>query len=167
MKHGPRYHVKPRRQREHRTDYRRRLRLLKSKKIRIVVRKSLKQTMVQFVEYHPTGDTILASAVSSELTQMKWNHSVSTTPAAYLTGYLAGKRAMTQGIEEGILDIGRGVPTMGSKIFAALQGVLDAGVTCPHDETMLPSEERLKGTHLKKDIASQLETVKKHIAEAK
>ena len=167
MKQGPRYHVKPRRQREHRTDYRRRLRLLKSRKIRVVVRKSLKQTTVQFVEYHLEGDTVLACAISSELKQMKWNHSIATTPAAYLTGFLAGKRAVTQGIEEGILDLGRGVPTTGSKVFAALQGVLDAGVNCPHDGSKLPGKERLQGTHLKKEISSQFETVKKSIAEAK
>jgi ribosomal protein L18 len=56
MKTGPRYHVKPRRHRERKTDYRLRLKLLRSKKPRIVVRKSLKAIRVQFVEYSAQGD---------------------------------------------------------------------------------------------------------------
>ena len=36
MKQGPRFHVKPRRRREGKTNYRKRLRLLKSDNIRIV-----------------------------------------------------------------------------------------------------------------------------------
>ena len=94
MKAGPRYHVKPRRHREGRTDYRRRLRLLKSRKTRIVVRKSLNNIRVQFVEYSPEGDKISISVVSSELVKnYNWKYSVSTIPAAYLTGLLAGKKA--------------------------------------------------------------------------
>ena len=57
MTQGPRYHVKPRRRREGKTDYRKRLRLLRSRKIRMVVRKSLKNTQVQLVEYKE-GDLI-------------------------------------------------------------------------------------------------------------
>jgi large subunit ribosomal protein L18 len=153
MKAGPRYHVKPRRHREGRTDYRRRLRLLKSRKIRIVVRKSLKNISVQFVEYSPDGDKIITSAVSSELIKFNWKHSVSTTPAAYLTGLLAGKKAKDKGIKEGILDIGRYRPTRGNKFFATLKGVVDAGIQCPHDEGMIPSEDRILGKHLDDKIA--------------
>jgi len=154
MKAGPRYHVKPRRHREGRTDYRRRLRLLKSRKIRIVVRKSLKNISVQFVEYSPDGDKIIISVVSSELVKnYNWKYSVSTTPAAYLTGLLAGKKATEKGIKEGILDIGRYRPTRGNKFFATLKGVVDAGIQCPHDEGMVPSEDRILGKHLDDKIA--------------
>ena len=51
MTQGPRYHVKPRRRREGKTDYRKRLRLLRSGKVRMVVRKSLKNTQIQLIEY--------------------------------------------------------------------------------------------------------------------
>jgi len=67
MKQGPRYYTKPRRRREGKTDYRKRLRLLKSRKTRIVVRNSLKNICVQFVGYDEVGDKILASAISKEL----------------------------------------------------------------------------------------------------
>lgn len=153
MKTGPRYHVKPRRHRERKTDYRLRLKLLRSKKPRIVVRKSLKAIRVQFVEYNPQGDKILASAISNELAkEYGWKYSVSNTPAAYLTGFLAGQRAKKKGIEQGVLDIGLYHPTVGSTLFASLKGVLDAGIECPHDAQMLPKEERLFGVHLNKEI---------------
>ena len=164
MKQGPRYHVKPRRQRQGKTDYRKRLRLLKSRKTRIVVRKSLKNTSVQFIQYEPTGDKIIAAALSKELaTQYNWTFSSSSTAAAYLTGILAGVRAKEQGIGEGILDIGRHRPTPHSKLFAALKGVLDAGITCPHDEAQLPDTDRLYDKHINKDIAPVVENVKSKI----
>ncbi|MCX6662257.1 MAG: 50S ribosomal protein L18 [Euryarchaeota archaeon] len=153
MKQGPRYHVKPRRHRERKTDYRLRLKLLRSRKPRIVVRKSLKAIRVQFVEYNPQGDKILASAISNELVkEYGWKYSASNTPAAYLTGFLAGKRAKEKGIEHGVLDIGLYHPTVGSTLFASLKGVLDAGIECPHDAQMLPKEERINGVHINKEI---------------
>ena len=164
MKQGPRYHVKPRRRREGKTDYRRRLGLLKSRKTRIVVRKTLKNTQVQFVEYHENGDKILASAVSNELVKKyNWKHSTSSVPAAYLTGLLAGKKAADKGIKEGVLDIGRYVPVTGSKVFAALKGILDAGVTCPHNEEKIPVEDRISGKHLNKEIIPAVNDIKSKI----
>ncbi|MBN1861938.1 MAG: 50S ribosomal protein L18 [Candidatus Thermoplasmatota archaeon] len=164
MKTGPRYHVKPRRHRERKTDYRLRLKLLRSKKPRIVVRKSLKAIRVQFVEYSPQGDKILASAISNELTkEYGWKYSVSNTPAAYLTGFLAGKRAKEKGIEHGVLDIGLYHPTVGSTVFASLKGVLDAGIKCPHDAQMLPKEERILGAHIKNEIQPLIGEIKSKI----
>ena len=168
MKHGPRYHVKTRRHRNGRTDYRKRLRLLRSRKIRIVVRKSIRHTQVQFVDYHQVGDSVLVTALSDELTKKyNWKHSTATTPAAYLTGFIAGKRALAKGITEGILDIGRSVPTSGSKMFAALKGVLDAGISCPHDEGMLPSDDRILGKHLSKELMPAVQDLKNILTEVK
>jgi large subunit ribosomal protein L18 len=161
MKIGPRYHVKPRRHRERKTDYRSRLKLLRSKKPRIVVRKSLKAIRVQFIEYNPQGDKVIVSAISRELTkEYGWKYSVSNTPAAYLTGFLAGKRAKAKGIEQGVLDIGLYHPTRGSTLFASLKGVIDAGVDCPHDTEMLPKEDRINGLHVNKDIKPLIGDIK-------
>jgi len=168
MKTGPRYHVKPRRHRERKTDYHLRLKLLRSKKPRIVVRKSLKMIRVQFVEYTPQGDKILASALSSELVKhYGWKYSLSTTPAAYLTGFLAGKRAKAKGIDQGVLDIGLYHPTKGSTLFASLKGIIDAGVECPHDGEMLPKEERLMGAHLNKEIKPLISEIKTQMNKGK
>jgi large subunit ribosomal protein L18 len=165
MKSGPRFHVKPRRHRQRKTDYHRRLRLLRSKKTRIVVRRSLQNIRVQFIDYNQQGDEIVASAISSELkSTYQWKYSADSTPAAYLTGLLAGARAKKAGIEEGVLDIGLYHPTKGSRVFAALKGVLDAGVDCPHDEEMLPSKERLAGAHLNKDIKPSIDDIHKKIS---
>jgi len=164
MKAGPRYHVKPRRRREGKTDYKKRLRLLKSRKVRMVIRKSINNTQVQFVEYKEGGDSILATANSNELVnKYNWKFSTSATPAAYLTGLLAGKRAKDKGINECILDIGRYIPVTGSKIFASLKGVIDAGIDCPHNEEKLPDENRISGKHIDDKIQPALSEIKSKI----
>jgi large subunit ribosomal protein L18 len=71
--------------------------------------------------------------------------------------------AVKKGIKEGILDIGRYRPTKGSKLFAALKGVIDAGIECPYDEKKVPSEERLTGTHLNKEITPLINEIKTKI----
>jgi len=164
MAHGPRYQVKPRRRREGITDYRKRFKLLKSRKTRLVIRKSLRKTTIQFVEYKEKGDHVIVSVDSKELVKKyNWEHSTSSTSAAYLTGMIAGKKAKDKGIKECVLDIGRSVPTTGGKIFASLKGVIDAGVNCPHDETKIPSEERIYGKHIDNKITDAVNEVKKDI----
>ncbi len=149
MSTGPRTRVPFRRRREGRTDYRRRLALLKSGQTRLVVRRSSGNVTVQFVDYIAEGDQVRATAVARELEKMGWQGSPKNTPAAYLTGLLAGKRALEAGIDEAILDLGRHAPTRGSRVFAVLKGVLDAGVEVPHgDDDIYPSEDRLTGAFL-------------------
>lgn len=147
MAHGPRYRTGLRRQREGRTDYRRRLKLLKSGKPRAVVRRSLRNTRVQLVAFDPEGDRVLAQAEARELADHGWDCSGSSCPAAYLTGFLAGTRAVEAGVEEAVLDIGDHAPSPGSNIFGALAGLLDAGVDIPHGEQVLPDAYRLRGEH--------------------
>lgn len=165
MSHSARYHVKARRRREGRTDYRKRLALLKSGKPRAVVRKSLKHLRVQIVEYKDDGDRIVASGFSKELkNKFKWKHSMSSTSAAYLTGLLAGKKAVKQGVKECILDIGRYPPVKGSKVFAVQKGLIDSGLFCPHNEEKFPNEDRIKGKHLQdKKIGEDFEKIKEKI----
>jgi len=161
---GPRYSVKPRRRREGKTDYRKRLKLLKSGKIRMVIRKSIKNTQIQFVEYKQDGDNVLISANSSELIKKyNWKFSTSTTSAAYLTGLLAGKRAKDKGIEECVVDIGQHLPTTGSKVFASLKGAIDAGIKCPFKEEKIPDEKRITGKHLKDEISTAVTDIKNKI----
>lgn len=163
MTRGPRQHVPFRRRREGRTDYRRRLALLKSGRPRVVVRKTNNGTLVQFVAFDSQGDRILASAVSRELREHGWEAHTGNVPAAYLTGFLAGRRARAVGVEEAVLDIARHVPTRGSRVFAALKGVVDAGVHVPHGEAVLPDEERLRGAHISPDLATQTGKVKEQL----
>lgn len=160
MAEGPRYRVNFRRRREGRTDYRQRQRLLRGRVPRAVVRLSLKNANVQFITYDEKGDKIVAAATSKELLKLGWTGSTGNLPAAYLTGYLAGKRASQNGVEEAVLDIGLKGPAKGSAIFAALKGMLDAGIAIPHGEEVLPAEERINGAHINENIGKMIEEVK-------
>lgn len=148
MAHSPRTRVPFRRRREGRTDYRARLGLLKSGETRLVVRRTNGNVIVQFVDWGETGDAVRATAVGLELAKMGWEGSAKSTPAAYLTGLLAGRRAMEHGIDAAVLDMGRHAAVKGSKVFAALKGVVDAGVHVPHGEDIFPGEDRLTGAFL-------------------
>lgn len=166
MATGPRHKVPFRRRREGRTDYRHRMALLKGAKVRAVVRKSNRSTRVQFIDYREKGDVVVASAVSTDLTEFGWTGSGKSTPGAYLTGLLAGKRAKEKGVAEAVLDIGLRNPTKGATVFAALQGILDAGIDVPHSDKMLPSKDRISGKHMREGTAATFEGVKGKIGGA-
>ena len=160
MTQGPHYRVPFRRRREGRTDYRVRSKLLRSGRPRVVVRKTLNQTIVQFVVPDATGDRILATAQSLELKGHGWSAGTGNLPAAYLTGFLAGRRAAAKGLKEAILDIGMQRPSKGGRLFAALQGLLDAGVAVPHDKGVLPPKDRVRGAHIGDEVPKQFDAVK-------
>ncbi|MBI2574653.1 50S ribosomal protein L18 [Candidatus Woesearchaeota archaeon] len=158
-----RYAVQFRRKRELRTDYRKRAALLLSGKPRIVVRKTLKRIIIQVAEMSGKGDNIIASADSSALRKHGWTRGVNIC-TAYLTGYMAGIKAANKGIKEGVLDTGKHVHIKGGRIYAALKGMVDAGLSISHDSAVFPSPERFAGTHMKKQGAAQeIESVKTKI----
>jgi len=147
----PTYSVKFRRRREGKTNYRKRIKLLLSEKPRLVVRKSNRYIIAQIATFDPKGDRIEVCAWSRELNKFGWPFpSFKNLPAAYLTGYLVGKRAIKKGIKEAILDIGLYPSTKGSRLYAVLKGALDAGLKIPHSPDILPSEERIFGKHIEK-----------------
>ncbi len=148
-KMGPLYRVPFRRRREMKTDYQQRKRLLKSGKIRFVARPSNKQVLVQFVESKIGGDRTFVQVRSNDLKQHGWDIATSNLPAAYLTGYLAGKKAVKAKIKEAILDVGTFAVNPGTRIFATLKGVVDAGIIVPYNEKMVPPEDRIRGEHIK------------------
>ena len=154
--------IKFKRRVEGKTNYRKRLALLKSGKVRLVIRKSLSNISVQLVNFNPNGDQTIASAVSSELKKFGWTRT-GNIPAAYLTGLLAGKKAKEKNVTEAVLDLGLQTSTKGSRIYAALKGVVDAGVNIPHSKDILPSDDRIKGKHISEDVAKQFDDVKKKI----
>jgi large subunit ribosomal protein L18 len=95
------------------------------------------------------GDRVLVSAASQELVRdYGWKAPCGNMPAAYLTGFLAGLKAKRKGIEKAVLDAGVKKPVKGSKIYAGLKGLLDAGVEVSCDSDVLPSEERITGEHV-------------------
>ncbi len=159
MARGPRYSVKFRRRREGKTNYRKRKALILSGKPRLVTRGSLRHMLVQVVEARLEGDHVLASASSKELvTKFGWRGDCGNVPAAYLTGLLAGYRALSKGIKEAVLDIGLHKPSKGSRVFAALKGAVDAGMSIPHGEEILPDMSRIRGEHVAEYSKTLLET---------
>lgn len=150
MAKGSSYRVQLRRRREGKTDYQARKAMVISGKPRLVARASLKNVTAQIIIAKRNGDQVLAAANSRELVKTYgWKAPTGNTPAAYLTGLLCGLKAKAAGVQEAILDIGLIVPTKGSKVFAVLSGVLDAGVNVPHSEEKLV-KERIKGDHIAK-----------------
>jgi large subunit ribosomal protein L18 len=161
MSIGPRYRVAFRRRREGRTDYRQRLRLLKSGQPRAVVRFSHRRVVVSLVGFDPAGDRVLAAADSAELTGLGFSEAhLASTPASYLTGYLAGLRARSAGLDAAVLDAGLRIPTAGGRLFGALKGLLDAGLKIPHGEAKFPTVDRMNGKHLPKPLSEPLESYK-------
>lgn len=160
MATGPRYKVAFRRRREYRTDYYARKKLLRSGESRAVVRRSNKNVAVQFVDFDMDGDKVRAAATTRELRGMGWNYSCSSIPAAYLVGFLAGKRALKEGIEYAVLDIGMQNPKHGGVLFAALKGMTDAGLEIPHSEDVVPAEDRIKGKHIDGGIEAAVNSIK-------
>jgi len=113
----------------------------------ITVQISNENTLVQIHKPQLSGDKIIASAHSRALLGKGWNSSRKNIPAAYLTGYLAGKKALASGSKDAILYTGTRKYTQ--RIAAALKGVIDAGISVPADEETFPKKERLEGKHLK------------------
>lgn len=147
MADGPGYDVELRRRREGRTDYGKRLEMLKSGEHRAVVRMSNSHARVQLVQYRDDGDLTAVSAFSGQLEEYGWDHHCGNIPAAYLTGYLAATRAQEAGIDSAIVDLGLQERAEGGRYYAAVQGMRDAGLDVPADETVSPAEERIRGEH--------------------
>lgn len=147
MADGPNYDLHLRRRREGRTDYQKRLELLKSGEHRAVVRISNKHAQVQIVAYDPEGDDTVSSAFSKQLGEFGWDQYTGNLPAAYLTGFLAGKRALAEGIDVVVPDLGVYDQQYASRYYAALKGMKDAGLTFEIGEEALPTEERFEGQH--------------------
>ena len=156
MATGPRYKVPMRRRREVRTDYHQRLRLLKSGKPRLVARVSNKHVRAQLISPGPDGDNTHAAASSEDLAEYGWEAPTGNLPSAYLTGYLAGKRAVEAGLEQAVLDIGLNTATPGNKVFAVQEGAIDAGLEIPHNEDVLADWSRNRGEHIA-EYAEQLD----------
>jgi len=142
------FNVPFRRKRQGKTNYKKRLKLLLSGKPRLVIRTFLKNISAQIIEYHPEGDRVIAAATARDLESLDWKFNKGNLPAAYLTGLLIGKKAQEKGVKEAILDVGLKNPTKGSRIFACLNGAIDAGLDIPHSKEVFPSKERLSGKNV-------------------
>lgn len=149
---GPVYKVAFRRRRGNLTNYARRLALVKSSSPRMVVRKSSTGILVQFMEFSPKGDKVLASVRSGDIRKFGWAPRCNA-PTAYLCGLFAGKLAGKKGVSEFNADLGMQTPSKGSVVFAALKGAMDAGLKTNYTEEMI-TEDRVSGEVMAKYAAS-------------
>ncbi len=137
------YTVKYRRKREGKTDYKLRLKLLVSKRQRIVVRKMLNNFSVQFVELDKKGDKTVVSSHSRELLKYGWKGHRGNIPSAYLVGYLCGLKAKKNGLVDGVVDFGLAGVVRGSSFFGAIKGLVDAGIKVNCSTQSFPSEDTI------------------------
>ncbi|WP_244443788.1 50S ribosomal protein L18 [Candidatus Nitrosotenuis uzonensis] len=142
-----------RRLREEKTNYKKRKLMLMSRRDFVTVQISNENTLVQIHKPEFTGDKVIASAHSRFLISKGWKGSRKNVPAAYLTGYYAGKKALSKGAKDVILYSGTRKYTQ--RMAAALRGIIDAGLEVPADKEALPNDARINGEHLKvkNDIA--------------
>lgn len=163
MATGPRFVVELRRRRVGKTNYKKRLALLKSEKTRCVIRISNKQVVCQFVNYSDKGDKTVVLASSNMLEKYGWKNSGKNLPAAYLCGFLAGKLALAKKVKKAVLDIGLQSRTR-SRIFSAAKGVTDAGVDLNMGEGAFPDEKRIAGEHINEKIQKDFKATKEKIS---
>lgn len=155
-----------RRKREGRTDYKRRLALLKSRIPRLVVRRTNTQLLLQLVHYEHDGDKVVLGMGSASLAKHGWKHSTKSLPAGYLAGLRFGTLLREAKHEEVIVDFGLLRPIKGNRVYAAIKGVVDAGVKVHANEQVFPPEDRLLGKHISEGMAKEIETLKQKMLKA-
>ena len=129
-----------RRRREAKTDYKSRFALLKAEQPRLVVRKLNQYITLQIVVTNIAQDKVIVAAHSSELLDKGWpkeKAGILKSPAAYLTGMLLAKKAKGK-VDAAIVDAGMYRTVHGSRIFAAVKGAIDGGLSVPQSESALP-----------------------------
>nr|XP_027193600.1 60S ribosomal protein L5-like [Dermatophagoides pteronyssinus] len=163
-----RYQVKYRRRREGKTDYQQRRNLIKqdlnkyqTRKYRFIVRFTNSKVICQVAYATLSGDIIVASADSSELT--RFDIPIRNT----LDGeeYRAEDQDFNKTPLRAVLDVGLSIVTRGNRVFGALKGACDGGLSIPHSIKRFPGydpnssdgaydaelhRERIMGIHVAK-----------------
>jgi large subunit ribosomal protein L18 len=114
-------------------------------------------------------DKVLFSVNTKILTNFGWPKdklgSLKSISASYLAGYLIGKKSKID--SRIILDSGIIPSTTGSRIYACVKGVSDAGLDIKFDKEIAPSEERIRGTNLKSELGKEFDKIKSEIDKSK
>jgi large subunit ribosomal protein L18 len=151
--------VQKRRRRENKTDYLKRLKLLKGEKPRIVFRKTNRYIISQYIISEEAQDKVLIGMDSKELNKYGWpkdaQGSLKSITAAYLIGYLIGKKIIKEKLETPILDSGMNRVLHKNRIYAFIKGIIDSGIKINCKKELFPEESRIKGEHLKSKIPFQ------------
>ena len=156
------------RRKENKTDYGKRIKLLKGESPRIVFRRSNKYLNSQYVISKQAQDKIKINLNSKQLLKYGWpselKGSLSSTPAAYLLGFLTGNTILKEKLGEPIIDFGMLRMIHKSRPYAFIKGLNDSGIKINCPEEAFPSKDRLVGKHLKKDFSKTFEEIKLKIS---
>ncbi len=166
---------KQKRRRENRTDYKKRMNLLKSSSPRIIFRRTNKYIIAQYVTSKEAQDKIEYGITSKSLLEYGWpkevEGSLNSLPASYLTGFLFGKKILEKNFlkelkaknQNPIIDIGLARKIHKNRFFAFLKGLKEAGIKIKCKEEFFPEEDKIKGKLLKKDFSNNFEKIKLNI----
>ncbi len=156
-----------RRRREFKTDYGRRIKLLKSNVPRIVFRKTNRYLIAQYIVSKEARDSVKLGLTSKNLIAHGWSDefkgSLKSIPASYLLGLLMGKKIQDNKLEKPIVDFGMINVEHKSKVYGFLKGLKDAGLEISCKEELFPEEARIQGKNLKKDFSAEFEKIKSNI----
>jgi len=145
-----------RRRKENKTDYLKRLKLLKGEKPRIVFRKTNKFIISEYIVSKEAQDKVIIGFDSRKLNDYGWpknaQGSLKSITASYLIGYLIGKAIIKQNLEMPILDTGMNRAIHKNKIYAFIKGLIEAGIKINCKKEFFPEESRINGQHLKNKI---------------
>lgn len=159
--------VDKRRRRQNKTDYLKRLKLLKSGSPRVVFRKTNKYIISQYVTSKQAQDRIEIGINSKHLMNYGWPKefigSLKSIPAAYFIGLLMGKKIIEKKLETPIVDFGMLRALHKTKIYSFLKGLSDSGIKIKCDTELFPDEDRIKGKHMKKDFSEIFNKIKSKI----
>ena len=157
------------RRREYKTDYKKRISLLKGRKPRIVFRRTNRYIIAQYIESKGAKDRVVLTINSKELLKYGWpknaSGSLKSIPANYLTGYLIGKQIILKKLENPIVDFGMLRVLHKTKIYGFLKGLIDSGIKIECDKKYFPEDNKIKGEQLKNKI--QFEEIKLKIEKLK
>ena len=154
--------VDKKRRKKAKTNYNKRLILLKSKALRLVIRKTNKYIILQIIESKHALDKVLYYVNTKELLKHGWPENkaggLKSTSAAYLGGVLLGKKIKNLD-KRIILDSGLIPSTKGSRVYAGVKGLADSGIEIKYDKKIIPSQDRIQGKHMKQDFSEDFKKI--------
>jgi large subunit ribosomal protein L5e len=140
---------------------------------RLVVRFSNKDVTCQITYAKIKGDVVVSAAYSHELPRYGLKVGLTNYAAAYATGLLLARRTLSkfkladkyEGLKEAtgamfnvanegegsnpftaVLDVGLARTTTGARVFAAMKGAADGGMSIPHSEARFVGFDKAKKT---------------------
>jgi large subunit ribosomal protein L18 len=155
------------RRQKNKTNYAKRLNLLRGNAPRLVIRKTNKYVTLQVVEHKDAQDYIIEAVTTRDLLKNGWPEakkgSLKSLSASYLAGLLLGNKLKGKIKQKLILDLGLIPNTKGSRVYSAVKGISDAGIKIDFNEEIMPSQERINGKFMKSDFSDTFKKIKEKI----